>query len=190
MTGMRKRELFALEWSAVTLSEGVLSVRKTVQEIRGKGLSVKEPKTQSGRRVITLGKQAIQALRRRLNKATNEGFDPSEVPLVFPDSHGGFFWGSNFDRNVWHSIREATGLPDSMTLHDLRHTQSSLMLDAGAHIKVIQKRLGHSKYETTANLNAHLLQGAQSDASDKFDEMMERKKPAEKPVGPFAGHTS
>jgi integrase len=189
MTGMRKRELFGLEWSAVNLSEGVLSVRKTVQEVRGKGLSVKEPKTKSGRRMITLGKQAIQALESRLKKALKEGFDPSEVPLVFPDSRGGYFWGSNFDRNVWHPIRKAAGLPKEMTFHDLRHTQASLLLDAGADMKVIQARLGHAKYETTANLYAHLLQGAQADASGRLDEMMERKKPKTKPVGTFAGHT-
>jgi integrase len=111
-----------------------------------------------------------------IGQSIEEGFDPQEVPLVFPDSHGGYFWGSNFDRNVWHPIREAAGLPDSMTFHDLRHTQASLMLDAGADMKVIQARLGHTKYETTANLYAHLLQGAQAEASNKLDALMARKK--------------
>jgi len=175
MTGLRKRELFALEWSAVNLSEGVLSVRKTVQEVAGKGLSIKEPKTKSGRRVVTLGKQAIEALESRKKKALDEGFEPQEVPLVFPDSQGGYFWGSNFDRNVWHPIREAAGIPDTFTFHDLRHTQASLLLYSGADMKVIQARLGHARYETTANLYAHLLQGAQAEATSKLDSMMERK---------------
>ena len=109
------------------------------------------------------------------------------MPLVFPDSHGGYFWGSNFDRNVWHPIREAAGILDSMTFHDLRHTQASLMLDAGADMKVIQARLGHTKYETTANLYAHLLQGAQADATSKLDEMMARKKPKKSWWAHFVG---
>lgn len=96
--------------------------------------------------------------------------------MVFPDTNGGYFWGSNFDRNTWHPIREAAGIPETMTFHDLRHTQASLMLDAGADMKVIQARLGHTKYETTANLYAHLLQGAQAEASSKVDAMMARKK--------------
>jgi len=86
------------------------------------------------------------------------------------------YWGSNFDRNVWHPIREAAGIPDTFTFHDLRHTQASLLLYSGADMKVIQARLGHAKYETTANLYAHLLQGAQAEASSRLDEMMERKK--------------
>ncbi|MCX7385822.1 MAG: hypothetical protein NTX48_04075 [Planctomycetales bacterium] len=62
MTGLRKRELFGLEWSAVNRSEGVMSVRGTVQEVRKKGLSVKEPKTTHGRRAINLGKQTLLVL--------------------------------------------------------------------------------------------------------------------------------
>jgi integrase len=176
MTGLRKRELFGLEWSAVNLSEGVLSVRRTVQEVRKKGLSVKEPKTTHGRRAINLGKQAIQALESRLKKAKDEGFNPDVMPLVFPSTNGKFYWGSNFDRNVWHPIREAAGIPDTFTFHDLRHTQASLLLYSGVDMKVIQARLGHSKYETTANLYTHLLQDAQAEATTKLDEMMERKK--------------
>lgn len=176
MTGLRKRELFGLEWSAVNLKEGVLSVRRTVQEVRKKGLSVKEPKTTHGRRAINLGKQAIQALESRLKKAKDEGFDPETVSLVFPSTNGKIYWGSNFDRNVWHPIREAAGIPDTFTFHDLRHTQASLLLYSGVDMKVIQARLGHSKYETTANLYTHLLQDAQAEASDKLDNMMKRQK--------------
>jgi len=176
MTGLRKRELLGLEWSAVNLREGVLSVRRTLQEVRNKGLSVKEPKTAHGRRAVSLGAQAIQALESRLKKAQDEGFEPEAVPLVFPSTNGNFFWGSNFDRNVWHPIREAAGIPESFTFHDLRHTQASLLLYSGADMKVIQARLGHAKYETTANLYAHLMQGAQAEASSKLDAMMERKK--------------
>lgn len=175
MTGLRKRELFGLEWSAVNLREGVLSVRRTVQEVRKKGLSVKEPKTTHGRRAINLGKQAIQALESRLKKAQDEGFDPEAMSLVFPSTNGKFYWGSNFDRNVWHPIREAAGIPETFTFHDLRHTQASLLLYSGVDMKVIQARLGHSKYETTANLYTHLLQGAQAEATTKLDEMMERR---------------
>ena len=61
------------------------------------------------------------------------------------------------------------------------------MLDAGADMKVIQARLGHTKYETTANLYAHLLQGAQADATSKLDEMMARKKPKKSWWAHFVG---
>lgn len=52
-------------------------------------------------------------------------------------------------------------------------------------MKVVQAGLGHSKFETTATLYTHLLQGAQAEATTKPEELMTRPKP----VGTFAGHT-
>jgi integrase len=108
MTGLRKGELFALNWSAVNLSEGVLVVRRTLQELNG--LSLKEPQTKAGKRIVSLGTEALDALKSRLTKALDEGFEPEQVPIVFPNIRGGYMRGSNFDRNVWYPIREAAGL--------------------------------------------------------------------------------
>ena len=172
MTGLRKGELFALDWNAVNLDEGVLVVRRQLQEL--KGLKLKEPKTSSGKRVVSLDPVALEALRSRLKKAIDEGFDPAVVPIVFANIRGGYLRGSNFDRNVWYPIRESVGIPDSFVFHDLRHTQASLMLAAGVDLKVIQKRLGHRDFATTANTYSHLLQNAQSEACDKLASMMKK----------------
>lgn len=40
--------------------------------------------------------------------------------------------------------------------HDLRHTCASLLLAEGINMKQIQVWLGHSNYNTTANIYAHL----------------------------------
>ena len=179
MTGLRKGELFALEWSAVNLKEGILVVRRTLEEI-GKRIRSKEPKTAAGRRVVTLGSEAIAALERRKAKAIKEGFLPSEVPIVFPNSDGNYLRGSNFDRRVWHPIRKAAGIPDSFVLHDLRHTQASLMLAAGIDLKVVQVRLGHRDFATTANVYSHLLQGVQGEATTRVDDLLKRRTPKAK----------
>jgi integrase len=172
MTGLRKGELFALDWNAVNLTEGVLVVRKTLQELRG--LKLKEPKTSAGKRVVSLDHVAIAALRSRLKKAKEEGFEPEDVPIVFPNIRGGYLRGSNFDRNVWYPIRKAAGIPDTFVFHDLRHTQASLMLAAGVDLKVIQARLGHRDFATTANTYSHLLQNAQNEAVEKMAAMMKK----------------
>ncbi len=175
MTGLRKGELFALEWSAVNLSESVLVVRRSLEETDR--LRLKEPKTSAGRRVVSLGAEAVAALRRRLEKAVDEGFEPGQVPIVFPNTLAGHLRGSNFDRTCWYPIRAAAGIADTFVFHDLRHTQASLMLAAGVDLKVIQKRLGHRDFATTANIYSHLLQGAQPEAVDKVDRMMARQAP-------------
>ena len=85
--------------------------------------------------------------------------------------------GSNFDRNVWYPIRESVGISDTFVFHDLRHTQASLLLAAGVDLKVIQKRLGHRDFATTANTYSHLLKGAQDEAVEKMSAMMKKTAP-------------
>lgn len=177
MTGLRKGELLALEWSAVNLKEGVLVVRQSLEEANGKR-RIKVPKTAAGRRVVTLGREAIDALERRREKAIAEEFNVGRG-IVFPNTNGDYMFATNFRRNVWVKIREAAGLPDSFVFHDLRHTQASLMLAAGVDLKVIQKRLGHRDFATTANLYSHLLQGAQAEATEKLDALMNSHIPNE-----------
>ncbi len=135
-------------------------------------MKLKEPKTKAGKRVVSLDPVAVAALRSRLRKALEEGFDPAQVPIVFANIRGGYLRGSNFDRNVWYPIRDSVGIPDTFVFHDLRHTQASLMLAAGVDLKVIQKRLGHADFATTANTYSHLLQNAQNDGVDKLAAMM------------------
>lgn len=179
MTGLRLREIFALDWSAINLREGVLSVRKTMEELSQKTadamgtgrLNEKAPKTKKSRRVVTLEQIAIDALENRLKKALDEGFTPDEVPIVFPNTLGRRLLGSSFNAQCWYPIRKKLGLED-VKFHDLRHTQASLMLHAGVDMKIIQERLGHSNYSTTANLYAHLMKDSQAKASEKLSAMM------------------
>jgi integrase len=41
-------------------------------------------------------------------------------------------------------------------LHDLRHSAASLLIEEGIDLKTIQERLGHKKYQTTADIYAHI----------------------------------
>lgn len=179
MTGLRLREIFALDWSAVNVREGVLSVRGSLEEISrrtadamGTGrLNEKAPKTKSSKRVVTLEPIAVDALNSRRAKAIAEGFDPEEVPIIFPNTLGRRLRGSAFNSTCWYPIRESLGL-SHVRFHDLRHSHASLMLYAGVDLKVIQNRLGHSSFSTTADLYSHLMTDSQALASDKLSALM------------------
>ena len=43
-----------------------------------------------------------------------------------------------------------------LTLHQLRHTNISLLLEDGASMKELQEWAGHSSYGTTANIYSHI----------------------------------
>lgn len=167
MTGLRKAELFALRWEDVDLQASVITVRRALEEVAGK-LRVKEPKSAAGRRSVVLEGLCVQALQSRKQKAEAEGMGCDVVGLVFPDADGGHLRGSNFDRRVWHPIRNSAKLDESVKFHDLRHTQASLLLATGAHPKVVQERLGHSDCALTLRTYSHLLSGLQAAAVGKL----------------------
>ncbi|HIE99634.1 MAG: site-specific integrase [Fuerstiella sp.] len=161
-------------------------LRKTLEELTkrtakalGTGtLNEKAPKSKKSKRVVTLEPIAVEALRNRLKKAKAEGFDPAEVPICFPDTIAGRLRASNFNRMCWNPIRDKLDIRH-VKFHDLRHTQASLMLYAGVDLKIIQQRLGHASFATTADLYAHLMQDSQAKASDKLGALMSEPKASE-----------
>lgn len=53
-------------------------------------------------------------------------------------------------------------------LHDLRHTFATRCLECGINLKVVQQWLGHSNYNTTANIYSHALQEFTTEESKKL----------------------
>ncbi|MEV2910581.1 site-specific integrase [Paenibacillus larvae] len=69
-------------------------------------------------------------------------------------------WWRNFvKRNQLKYIR----------FHDLRHSSATLLIEAGASMKAIQERLGHSKHQTTADIYAHITKKVSRETAEKFD---------------------
>lgn len=67
-----------------------------------------------------------------------------------------------FDRLV-----RPTALP-RIRFHDLRHTHASLLVVAGAPIKVVSERLGHAHPAFTMHTYQHLLPGMSAAAAEQF----------------------
>src|SRR5699024_1331328 len=55
-----------------------------------------------------------------------------------------------------------------VTTHGLRHTHCSLLFEAGATLKEVQDRLGHSDIQTTMNIYAHVTEKAKEKTAEKF----------------------
>jgi integrase len=58
----------------------------------------------------------------------------------------------------------AIGMP-AVTLHSLRHTHASMLINAGLDILTISRRLGHSSPTTTLNVYGHLIHGGDDRAA-------------------------
>jgi integrase len=162
-------EVLGLRWRDLDLTAGVLQVRRQLQ--RDKTYST--PKAKSRRR-IDLAAPEIQALQahRALQQADRLAYGAAyeEQELVFCTHRGRpLSW-----RNVTREFKKhlvAAGLRN-IRFHDLRHTNATLLLEAGVHPKVVQERLGHSDIGTTLNIYSHVMPTLGRDAAQHLRDIL------------------
>jgi integrase len=173
-TGMRQAELFALRWSDIDLARRTLSVARSAQELHGR-VDFVEPKSKKSRRRIALSQTAIDALKRRRALATKEQHS-SDLP--FPGGRGGPLRKGQFTESDWADVRQAAGLPESVTFHTLRHTAATLLLTENIHPLVVSQMLGHSKVGVTLDVYSHVIPTLQAGAASAFDRVLRPSKRA------------
>jgi len=66
-----------------------------------------------------------------------------------------------------------SGVTKAATLHTLRHSWATHLLEAGVHLRLIQLWLGHSSLKTTAHY-LHLTQKAEAVAVSQLNEFVAR----------------
>ena len=59
-----------------------------------------------------------------------------------------------------------------ITAHSLRHTAASILIDSGASIIAVSKRLGHSQTSTIVNTYAHQIRRADEAAADSLADVI------------------
>jgi integrase len=96
LAGLRWGELAALRVRHVDLLHGRVRVAEQLTEINGR-FQVGPPKTETGRRTVTLPTLVAAALAEHLGQWAEPGPDG----LVFSAPRGGFLRHSNFHRKVW-----------------------------------------------------------------------------------------
>jgi integrase len=146
----------------------VIRVRESLEETKAGGRRFKATKTKAGRRDITLPDIIVNTLRdhRRQQLEYRVALGLGRLPddaLVFPTLDGGPR-SPNAVSNEWSTIAANFGVPE-VTLHGLRHTHASQLIDAGVDIVTISKRLGHAKPNVTLQVYAHLFRTSDDKAA-------------------------
>jgi integrase len=125
------------------------------------------PKTEAGRRTVTLPAVAAAALAEHLATYSQSGPDG----LVFTSTEGGLLRRSNFQRRVWRPATRAAGVA-GLRFHDLRHTSATLSIAAGASTRELMARMGHSS-SAAALRYQHVMAGRDAAIAAALDELIE-----------------
>lgn len=137
---LRWGELAALRRRDVDLDTGVVRVERSLTMLPGGGYEFGPPKTQAGRRAVVVPETILPELRWHVTRFAVPGDDG----LLFVSPAGSPLRENNFRRRVWLPALRKARLPDSTHIHDLRHTGNQLTASAGASLRELMDRMGHS----------------------------------------------
>jgi site-specific recombinase XerD len=127
-TGLRRAEIIGLNISDIDFSKRSLRVKR-------KG---------NREAYLTLHRQLIEDLKKYLKIINRNADDP-----LFMSKKGKRLSASS----VWHLVKtysHKAGFNGSVTVHSLRHTFASTLLDQGMPLPYIQALMGHKSSQTTA----------------------------------------
>ena len=157
-SGLREGELLALTPRDLLDKTYALDVRKNFANVEGKDIFL-TPKTESGRRIVTLPKSVYEELKQYV-----KDIDCAPDQRIFYFKRAG----------LWNEFRNCTSraqLPP-IRIHDIRHSHVSMLIDMGFNVKQIADRVGHKNAATTMKTYSHLYAGRDIELAKRLDEQI------------------
>lgn len=174
-SGMRKGEAYALTWEDVDFKKNQISISKSLARGENRRLYISSPKTKNSVRTISMDKDTMNHLKRWRNTQRQQLLklgNPTkrEYQNLFTTDENEYYQPT-VDAHWLKRIYKQENVPKDfkkISTHGFRHTHASLLFEAGASIKEVQDRLGHSDITTTMNIYAHVTEAARDKTADLF----------------------
>ncbi len=175
--GLRRGEIVALRWGDVDSDKHELNISRniTVDPSSPKKYAVGSPKSGHGR-TVPLPKNLydmLLALRKEQEEKYGMIFAPSAYVFCRDEDPSEPLYPST--PSLWHSrFIKRHDLPN-LSVHDMRHSCATLMLESGSSVKEVQEILGHSSPQTTLSFYSAATEEAQRRSVERLEEMLNVK---------------
>jgi len=150
-SSLKVRVLLSLGYGCGLRAGEVVRLKVKHIDSAQKIIRVEQSKSRKDRNVM-LSPDTLDLLRQWW-KTRRRGFDsttPMEERWLFPGQRPGKPMTTRQLNRLFHEAADAAGIRKGVTLHALRHSFATHLLERGTDIRVIQALLGHDKLDTTA----------------------------------------
>lgn len=174
--GLRRGELLALKWSDIDYKNKTITIQRNLVRAGEDGteLIIKDPKTEESIRTIPISDNVLALLKKQeLKQKENKlklGPYYKDSDFVFTTEEGELINPASFSRMFGDFLKKHN--LKKIRLHDLRHTNATLMLKSNIPTKIASQRLGHSNVSTTLDLYSHVLKDMERETTEKIDEII------------------
>ena len=173
-TGLRRGEIVGLQWKDIDFANNIITVKRTSQYTKAKGIYTDTTKTKRSKRTIKFPQLIMDLLKEfrieQLGEAERIGSKWIDNDRLFVKWNGEpmnpqtpYGWFREFCKNNGFRFCD---------IHSLRHLHASLLINAGIDVVAVSGDMGHSVVGTTLNLYSHMFQEARIRNCDAITEAL------------------
>ena len=172
-TGMRIGEATALTWDDIDFKKKKLEINKgKIYIVETKEYKITDPKTKKSKRTLYLDDKTLHILKEwqitQQKLFFANGISRDSTDLMFTKLRSPkVLSNSNVENDLHYFYSKHKSLKE-ISPHGFRHTHASLLFEAGATLKEVQERLGHSNSKTTLEIYTHVTKSKQKETPEIF----------------------
>ena len=173
--GLRNSEIRALTTDDIDFKNGIINIDKQAGQIRNEKGELEDAatstKTPSSVRKIYAPQFVLDCLKEYI-------FNLPYIPISKQ-----IYWSHITKRPIskhclskrFTALLKELELP-AIRFHDLRHLQATILIQSGANVKAVSKRLGHSKTDITLNTYTSTIDAVDKKIAQQFNETFKNLK--------------